>query len=204
MKRNASKNKKKRGKSRKMEKGSTIQVFFIFFENKSENRKIKKIKKSRIVKNEKRRKTRNLATQRSHSALQASYLCLGFPVSDETLNNSLLPKGGGRLPSRPKWLQKCVVRILLFFELIKTLKFRNGDKSFRGTFFLKLQISFGSFFFFFKPSPPHNSQRIDANTDATNNTTKTTHSNTYWHILTHGEHNTHFQHRYRPTSLQVA
>ena len=35
---------------------------------------------------------------------------------------------------------------------------------------LKLQPSF----FSSEPSPPHNSQRIDANTDATNNTTKTT------------------------------
>ena len=31
---------------------------------------------------------------------------------------------------------------------------------------------------FVESSPPHNSQRIDANTDATNNTTKTTHTNT--------------------------
>ena len=74
--------------------------------------------------------------------------------------------------------------------------------------------------FFLEPSPPHNSQRIDANTDATNNTTKTTHQHmlshtvTYCHILTHTnttehhqnttKHNTHFQHRYRPASFQVA
>ena len=58
--------------------------------------------------------------------------------------------------------------------------------------FLKLQDFV--LVFFFEPSPPHNSQRIDANTDATNNTT---HTNTNKHI-------THFQHRYRPTSLQVA
>ena len=78
---------------------------------------------------------------------------------------------------------------------------------------------------FFEPSSPHNSQRIDGNTDATNNTTKTTHTNTYYHILAHTNtyykhipphtttyqhnqtpptHNTHFQHRYRPTSFQVA
>ena len=43
----------------------------------------------------------------------------------------------------------------------------------------------------FEPSPPHNSQRIDANTDATNNTTKTTHTNTYYHILTHTNTNHH-------------
>ena len=70
------------------------------------------------------------------------------------------------------------------------------------------------FAFFFEPSPPHNSQRIDANTDATNNTTKTTHANTYLHILTHTNttkhhqhttrHITHLQHRYRPTSFQAA
>ena len=57
---------------------------------------------------------------------------------------------------------------------------------------MKLQTSF--FLSFFEQSPPYNSQRTDANTDATNNTT---HTNTYSHI-------THFQHRYRPTSLQVA
>ena len=54
----------------------------------------------------------------------------------------------------------------------------NGDKFSRRIFFV----------------PPHNSQRTDANTDATNNTT---HTNTNKHI-------THFQHRYRPTSFQVA
>ena len=39
--------------------------------------------------------------------------------------------------------------------------------------------------FSFEPSPPHNSQRIDTSTDSTNNTTKTTYTNTYYHILTH-------------------
>ena len=63
----------------------------------------------------------------------------------------------------------------------------------------------GTFFY-------HKSQRIDANTDATNNTTKTsltTQCITYQHIPIHTNahkhrHITHFQHRYRPTSFQVA
>ena len=60
---------------------------------------------------------------------------------------------------------------------------------------------------FFEPSPPHYSQRIDANTDATNKTTNTTHTTTYHHIPTQRtttKHITHFQHRYRPTPFQVA
>ena len=67
----------------------------------------------------------------------------------------------------------------LFFELIKTVMEINSLAG----YFLELQISFWSFF---EPSRPHNSQRIDANTEATNNTTKTTHTlthtNTYLHI----------------------
>ena len=59
---------------------------------------------------------------------------------------------------------------------------------------------------------PHNSQRIGANADATNSTTTTimtTHSNTHKHTTqTHHAtpHQAHslFQHRYRPTSFQVA
>ena len=36
----------------------------------------------------------------------------------------------------------------------------------------------------------HNNQRIDANTEATNNTTKTTHTDTYQHMLTQPNTNT--------------
>ena len=50
------------------------------------------------------------------------------------------------------------------------------DKFSRGIFF---GITDFVFSFFFEPSPPHNSEGIDANTDATNNTTKTTHTTTY-------------------------
>ena len=87
---------------------------------------------------------------------------------------------------------------LKFFELIKIC---NGENSSRDIF-LKLQTSFWSFF---EPSSPHNSQRIDANTDATNNTTKTKHTNTTKHNQTQPnttkhKHITHFQHRYMPTS----
>ena len=92
---------------------------------------------------------------------------------------------------------KFVIRCgLIFFELIKTVMVN----SLAGHFFLKLQTSF----FSSQPSPPHNSQRIDANTDATG---KTTHTTTYYHILTQPnttKPNTQFQHRYRPTSFQVA
>ena len=56
------------------------------------------------------------------------------------------------------------------FQIFRINKNRNGDKFSRGTFFKKItDVVFAS-----EPSPPHNSQRIDANTDATNNTTKTT------------------------------
>ena len=60
---------------------------------------------------------------------------------------------------------------LIFFELIKTVMVKN---SLAGFF-----CNYRCRFFFFEPSPPHNGQRIDANIDATNNTTKTTHTNTY-------------------------
>ena len=60
--------------------------------------------------------------------------------------------------------------LFIFFELIKTVM---GIHSLAGYFFL-VQM-----FFFFLNRHHHNSQRIDANTDATNNTTKTTHTNTY-------------------------
>ena len=43
-------------------------------------------------------------------------------------------------------------------------------------------------FFLLNPPPPHNSQRIDANTDATNNTTKTTHTNITKHNQTQTHH----------------
>ena len=75
---------------------------------------------------------------------------------------------------------------------------RNGDKFSGGTFFfLKLQTSF----FFFLNRDRHTTANAST---ATNNTTKT---NTYQHKLTHTnttKHNTHFQHRHRPTSFQVA
>ena len=61
-------------------------------------------------------------------------------------------------------------------------------------------------FFFFKKkkeSPPHNSQRIYANTDATNNTTKATHTNTTKdnQPQPNTKHITNFQHRCRSTSM---
>ena len=57
-------------------------------------------------------------------------------------------------------------------------------KILRGTFFCNYRFRFP----FLNRHPPHNSQRIDANTDATNNTTKTTLTTqciTYQHIPTH-------------------
>ena len=56
----------------------------------------------------------------------------------------------------------------IFFELSKTVM----KKSFAGYFSVITDFSF-------EPSPRHNSQRIDASTEATNNTTKTTHTDTY-------------------------
>ena len=83
-----------------------------------------------------------------------------------------------------------------FFELIKTVM---GINSLAGLFFF-FEITDVVFFFFFEPSSPHNSQRIAGNQQHNED-------NTYQHKLTHTnttKHNTHFQHRHRPTSFQVA
>ena len=101
-------------------------------------------------------------------------------------------------PRRRKQLQKCVVHFLLFFGLVETVKFviqcgsiffefiKNvmGDNFSRKTFEITGDV------FSFVRSPPHNSQRIDPNTDATNNTTKTTHTNTTKHNQTQAHHPT--------------
>ena len=85
----------------------------------------------------------------------------------------------------------------VFFELIKTVM---GLNSLAGHFFEITDVVFSS-----EPSPPHNSQRIDANTDSTNNTMKTT-LTTQTNITKHNQTQTHhpFQHRYMATPFQVA
>ena len=69
-----------------------------------------------------------------------------------------------------------------FFELMLNC----DEKIFRWIFVCNYRCRF---FLFFEPSPPHNSQRIRANTDATGNTYNTylnilTHTNTYQHNQT--------------------
>ena len=84
------------------------------------------------------------------------------------------------------------------FELIETVL----ENSLAG-FFSNYRRRF-FFSFFNRHHHTYNIQRIDANTDATNNTTKTT---PFQHRLPHAnttKHNTHFQHRYRPASFRVA
>ena len=62
------------------------------------------------------------------SCLRYCRLCLFAPCSSLILGSKLeWGKVCGRvsverIPSRPKWLHKCVVQILLFFELIKSVK----------------------------------------------------------------------------------
>ena len=85
-----------------------------------------------------------------------------------------------------------------FFKIFRVNKNRNGDKFSRGTFFLKLQISFGSFL------NRHHHTTANAST-ATNNTTKTTHTNTNKHNQTQTNTDTsHISSTKRPTSFQVA
>ena len=57
---------------------------------------------------------------------------------------------------------------------------------------------------FFEPSPPHNCQRIDTNTDATNNTTKTTHTDTYKHKQTHHPFPAQIQTHFIPSGTRLA
>ena len=84
-----------------------------------------------------------------------------------------------------------------FFELIETVM---GINSLAGHFFFEIT---DVVLVFFEPSSPLNSQRIDSN-QATNNTTKTLHTNTRSHNQTQHNintntnkhrHITHFQHR---------
>ena len=83
----------------------------------------------------------------------------------------------------------------------------------RGEIYARLLISFC----FLKPRfPPHNNQRIDANTDATNSTTTTmatlhhsatrtnTHSTDTSHHTTPHQAHSSFQHRRSPASFEVA
>ena len=76
-----------------------------------------------------------------------------------------------------------------FFELIKTVM----EKILAGYSFELTD------FVFFEPSPQHKRQRIDANTDATNNTTKTTYTNTHCHTLTQTLTTKHHQHTTKHT-----
>ena len=69
--------------------------------------------------------------------------------------------------------------------LIKTVM---GIDSLAGHFFQITDVVFN-----FEPSPPHKRQLIDANTDATNKTTKTTHTTTYYHLLPHTNTTKHHQ-----------
>ena len=127
-------------------------------------------------------------------------------------------------PGKPTICPKIITEMrgadLLFFELIKTVKFAiqcvffELIKTVQGINFLQRNLSTITdiVLVFFEPSSPHNSQRIDGNQQHNED-------NTYCHIITHAhttkhnqkqtqpntnKHITHFQHRYRPTSFQVA
>ena len=94
-----------------------------------------------------------------------------------------------------------LMRFLNFFELEKN---RNGDKFFRGTFFLLLQISFWSFFETTIHQPTHRRQpTTHRRHHILSHTNTCSHNQTQPNTNKH-KHTTHFQHRYRPTSFQVA
>ena len=79
---------------------------------------------------------------------------------------------------------------MLFFHYFPNC---DGDKFSRGIFSVITDFVFS--LFFFDPSPPHNSQRIDANTEPTTQRRQhiPTRINTNYHIITHAHTTKHNQ-----------